>query len=394
MQGPIAVIGGGPAGAMAATELAAHGQPVVLIDEKLAWEKPCGGGVTDKALRQFPFLHAAVYTRNWVRECELTSPRGRQLRLPLDRPVAIFSRHVLNQLLLDRARCAGVEIVQDRVLACTPAADGERWQVQMRAGGGLYASLVINAAGARNRLPGLPTPLAAGDWMATAGYFVPAARLPWPAERMLIRFLPGLDGYIWSFPRADHASIGICGRLGGHSTSGLRRQLEHQLAAWQVDWHGTPFYSHVLPAPSPAALTRAGGGQAQEAVWLAAGDAAGLVDPLTGEGLYYALRSAELLAAAVQTAAAPAAALTTYRRALAAELVPELAAAARVAPRFFHGRFAGEAVLERMLQFGQRSPRFRQLLCDLFSGQQEYTTLRPRLWRQLLPSLAEMAFNA
>lgn len=391
MRDSIVVIGGGPAGAMAAAGLAGGLHRVLLLDEKLAWEKPCGGGLTDKALRQYPFLSDSVYARNWVRECELTSPAGRSLMLPLDRALAIFSRRVLNQLLLDRAARAGAEIVQDRAVACLPAAGGG-WRVRLRSGTEVAAAVLVNAGGARNRLePALASPLGAHDWMATAGYYVAADRLPWPPERILIRFLPGLEGYIWSFPRADHASIGICGRLGQQTTAGLRQRLEHQLDNWGLDWQGSPFYAHLLPAPSAQALADTGGGGLDGAVWLAAGDAAGLVDPITGEGLYYALRSAELLASALNAAPSPARALAAYQAALRAELVPELAAAARVAERFFHGRFAGAAVLERMVQFGERSPRFRHLLCDLFSGQQGYTGLRRRLWRNLVPSLAEMA---
>ena len=70
------MIGGGPAGAMAAAQLAAAGSQVVLIDEKLAWEKPCGGGLTQKALERYPFLAEAEAERNWVRGCELVSPGG------------------------------------------------------------------------------------------------------------------------------------------------------------------------------------------------------------------------------------------------------------------------------------------------------------------------------
>ncbi|MGA7645302.1 MAG: NAD(P)-binding protein, partial [Terriglobales bacterium] len=53
---PIAIVGGGPAGALAAAVLGAAGRDVLHFEEKLAWEKPCGGGVTHKALQQYPFL--------------------------------------------------------------------------------------------------------------------------------------------------------------------------------------------------------------------------------------------------------------------------------------------------------------------------------------------------
>src|SRR5260370_32542014 len=100
----IAIIGGGPAGAFAAAELAGAGREVFLFDEKLAWEKPCGGGLTDKALSHWPFLREAQVERNWISDCELIAPSGRKVSFHLDRQIAIFSRLALNGLLLDPAR--------------------------------------------------------------------------------------------------------------------------------------------------------------------------------------------------------------------------------------------------------------------------------------------------
>src|SRR5256885_16474211 len=104
VPGKIAVVGGGPAGAFVAEQLARAGREVLLFDEKLAWEKPCGGGLTDKALAQWPFLRDAQVDRNWVSDCELIAPSGRRVRVPLERPIAIFSRLTLNGLLLESAR--------------------------------------------------------------------------------------------------------------------------------------------------------------------------------------------------------------------------------------------------------------------------------------------------
>ncbi|HUX68603.1 MAG TPA: FAD-dependent oxidoreductase [Terriglobales bacterium] len=385
---PLAVIGGGPAGALCAAELAAAGQAVVLLDEKLAWEKPCGGGITDKALRQFPFLRDAAFPHNPVAECELTSPAGRSVVLALDRSVAIFSRRTLNGLLLERARRAGAAIVHDRVVGLE--ADDRGWRLQLRQGAPQRARAVVVAAGARNPFRRLPAPLGPAEWMATAGYYLPLERLPWPAQRMAVRFLPALEGYIWSFPRGDHASVGICGALGTPPAAALRQRLEQALAQWGIAWGGAPFYAHLLPAPSRASLRRARFAGASPQPWALIGDAAGLVDPITGEGLFYALRSATLLAQAWAQAGdrpAPDAYLAGLRR----ELLPELEAAAALAPRFYHGRFLGAAVLERMVLFSQRSARFRQLLCDLFSGAQGYLGLRARLYRQLLPTLWQLA---
>lgn len=385
----VAVVGGGPAGALLAERLAVAGRAVTLYEQQPGWEKPCGGGLTDKALRRFPFLADAATARNRVSECELTTPAGRTLMLPLDREIHIFSRRVLHEMLLERARSAGAAVVAERVVACRAEAGG--WRLELRGGGSALVAAVCNATGARNPLrSALPGPLGAGEWMATAGYYVPAAGLPWPARRMVIRFLPGLDGYIWSFPRTDHASIGICGSLGTPSTAELRRRLEQWMTEMGVAWQGAPLYAHLLPAPG-GGLGRAQLAGAAPHPWALVGDAAGLVDPITGEGLYYALGSAELLAEAMAAAPSLADAPAAYLARLRRELIPELDAAARLARRFYHGRFLGQAVLERMVGFGQRSGSFRRLLCDLFSGAQGYRGLRGRLYRNLLPSLVQIA---
>ncbi|TAN22345.1 MAG: FAD-dependent oxidoreductase [Acidobacteria bacterium] len=379
---PVIVAGGGPAGAFYAAQLAAAGRRVTLVDEHLAWEKPCGGGLTDKALRRYPFLAESAESHNAVSECELISPQGRTLLLRLDRTVAIFSRKVLNGILLERARRAGVALVQERIAGLE--SDRQSWRVRLSSGCRLRAQAVVVATGARNPLrAAVPSPLGDEDWMATAGYYLPLERLPWPRQRMAIRFLPNLEGYIWSFPRGDHASVGICGKLGSEPTRTLRQRLEAALDAWGVDWRtDAAFYAHLLPAPDPKRLRAAEFAGAAPHPWALVGDAAGLVDPITGEGLYYALRSAELLA---QTG------FENYSAAVQAELVPELAAAGAIVRRFYFGRFCGASVLERMTQFGQRSARFRELLCDLFSGAQGYLGLRERLWRQLAPALLQMA---
>src|SRR5437867_3344551 len=101
----IVIVGGGPAGAFAASALASAGRQVLLFDEKLAWEKPCGGGLTDKALARWPFLRDAGVERNLISDCELIAPSGAKVRFALDKQIAIFCRLALNGASLDRARC-------------------------------------------------------------------------------------------------------------------------------------------------------------------------------------------------------------------------------------------------------------------------------------------------
>src|SRR5689334_11577071 len=112
----IVILGGGPAGAFAAATLASAGGNVLLFDEKLAWEKPCGGGLTDKALTRWPFLREAAVERNVISDCELIAPSGAKVRFTLDKQIAIFSRLALNGALLDRARDSGAKVIRERIV--------------------------------------------------------------------------------------------------------------------------------------------------------------------------------------------------------------------------------------------------------------------------------------
>ncbi|HYG97873.1 MAG TPA: FAD-dependent monooxygenase [Terriglobales bacterium] len=374
----IAVIGGGPAGALAAEILARHGKKVVVFDEKLAWEKPCGGGITQKALNQYEFLKDAAIERNMVGTCEFISPAGRRTTVPLNQPIAIFSRRVLNGMLLERARAAGAELRCERVVNI--AGSGGNFSVRTPSTS-LQAAFVVIAAGARNPFRAqFYEPFAASDLMATVGYYIPGS-----SSSLQVRFVKGLDGYIWTFPRRDHYSAGICGRMTEVPTSELRRHLERFLAEEKLPLDEARIYAHVLPAPRASTLRSI---QPVGDGWAMIGDAAGYVDPITGEGLYYALRSADLLAQAL-LADRP----ESYRDLVERDFLPELIEGAQYAERFYHGTFLGEHILERIVQFAEESERFRLLLCDLFSGAQGYIGLRARASRTLPRMLREFVIS-
>jgi flavin-dependent dehydrogenase len=380
-QRPIAIVGGGPAGALAGARLAADGRDVVLFDETLAWEKPCGGGLTHKALQRYPFLADAGGESNPVKQCELISPSGRRVRLHLRHPVAIFSRLALNRLLLERARRSGVELHQERVTRIARTGNGKDWQL-VTPQHEYQASYVMLAAGARNSFRSqFLSPIAPSDLMVTAGYFIPGR-----SSLMQIQFLKGITGYLWVFPRVDHVSAGIAGKMGETSTLELRRTLEHWLEAEWLKEHGlrlngARFYSHILPSLRPQTFETL---EVCGKDWAMIGDSAGLVDPITGEGLYYALRSAELCAGALLTGRPE-----DYRALLEEEVLPELKLAARVSERFYRGQVFGDSVLEQMVSLTARSASFCDLMSDLFAGIQGYRDLRARLYRILPAVMAE-----
>jgi flavin-dependent dehydrogenase len=203
---------------------------------------------------------------------------------------------------------------------------------------------------------------------------------------MQIHFLHNVHGYIWLFPRTDHFSAGICGKMHARSTAEFRKLLEQTLERVGLDYRGAQFYSHVLPSLRAETLA---GAPVDGKGWAMIGDAAGFVDPITGEGLYYAMRSAELLTRALLVDQPE-----SYCELLRQDFLPELELAAKMADRFYTGRWMGETVLERTIQFTAGSTSFRLLLSDLFAGTQGYRDLRRRLYRTLPRMLAESLASA
>ena len=374
----IAIVGGGPSGALCAERLASAGFQVTLFDEHLAWEKPCGGGLTHKALRSYPFLLDGPHPKKLIQRVELISGNGARAHLSLDHPIVIYSRAILNGLLLERAAKAGCLVVRSRVTSVDITGKSPSFIAQNAV---QQADFLILASGARNSFFPASPPLAPADLEITLGYFVPSK-----ADAIQVKFVPGLQGYIWSFPRWDHLSVGICGSLARHKSRELHQHLADFMREEGISTGDARFYSHVLPSPRAHTLaSRCVAGRN----WALIGDAAGWVDPITGEGLYYALRSGELLADSLISGRPE-----VYPRRVREDFSADLEIAAQIARRFYQGRFLGGAVATRMIQFISRSTTFRTLIVDLFSGAQNYASLNRRLWSQLAATLKELLDSA
>jgi len=363
----IAIIGGGPSGAMCGEQLARAGHKVNLFDEHLAWEKPCGGGLTHKAIQCFPFLLDNPYPKKLVHSVDLISSQEHRATLEMPHPIVIYSRKVLNGLLLERAQAAGCTVQRSRVLSVDIDRSKPRYCVE---GEWHEADFLVLAAGARNQLVPGSRALQRDELEMTQGYFVPQI-----ADSITIKFLPQFEGYIWSFPRNDHLSVGICGSMSSHTSAQLRGHLQTFVEKQNISTDNAKFYSHVLPSPQVRTLSQR---NVVGKNWALVGDAAALVDPLTGEGLFYAIRSGELLGRSLAEGCPE-----RYPAWIKAAFSSELEFAARMVRRFYLGSFLGRAVTTRMVQFIRRNAIFRQLMADLFSGTQDYSSLKQRLWGHL-----------
>lgn len=392
----VAIVGAGPAGAHLAHLLGSAGCEVLLFDAREAWEKPCGGGVTTKALREYPFLNSPDASKQMVTSLRLLSGEGRKLRIKPRGDFAIYSRAELARRMRRRALDSGARLYCSRVEK-TRYQDGE-WEIETSAGS-FRADFLVGADGANSvirRRAGVHFGL--NDFSYALGWHVkPQAeeengrrrkgRRGRPAAgsgQADIKYLTGFTGYIWAFPRPDHLSYGIATKYRETTPADLKARLLDFISAddpetareiREANHHSTgraSFYGAMIPALAPESWDRLRASNPDQG-WALVGDAAGFVDPLTGEGIYYALKSAELLSAALQSRAGD------YEDMWRAEFGAELRRASQLQDRFYHGEFAGAPLIERMLQVARWHGGVRRTLRDLIAGDQGYVDLKERL---------------
>jgi geranylgeranyl reductase family protein len=361
----IAIVGAGPAGTWAATLLARCGHAVTLIDSQAPWEKPCGGGVTTKALSNFAIFDSEL-PRKYIDRITIYFSDQRSVTVPTEQPLAVLSRHELGKYLVAEAEKAGVNIVKSRVTKVEPASRG--FTVSTR-DSFLQSDFLIGADGATSMVRRtLGTALTPEDLCVTVGYFIRADGPP----QMKVYFVPDFEGYIWSFPRPNHISYGLITRSipgwTGRSKTLLSNFIVADLGADLLEQ--AEFYSAPVPCLGPQAWKR---NQIAGDRWALVGDAAGLADPITGEGIYFALKSAEILA---QTIEAP----QQYAAKVWSEIGIELERASRMYKRFYNGRFLGGDFKKRTVQLSQHSRTLRAILGNLIAGNQSYLELKKKLF--------------
>ena len=377
MRADVAVVGAGPAGSWTAYCLARRGARVLLIDGSHPREKPCGGGVTGRALSVvaaalsgFDLPTQVIHTARFV-----DSAAGRSVSVGLDVPAVEFppdlvvaSRIDFDAALLHAAREAGAELVPARVRDVVATGDGFRVDV---GGDARYARYVVGADGANSLVRRrMTTPFARDQLSIATGWYAHGAT----SDEIVIEFVADPPGYIWSFPRPDHLAIGICAEL---SAGVEAAQLRERLAAWIRTTRiapGARLQPYSWPIPSLSNDDFAELSVSGAPGWFLVGDAAGLVDPLTREGIYFALVSAEWAADAIASGQPYMCEL--YEDRVRDRVAPELARASQLKTRFFTAPFAA-----LMMDAIARSEPIRRVAADLIAGRQCYETLKWRLVR-------------
>jgi geranylgeranyl reductase family protein len=362
------IVGAGPAGAWTAFRLARGGARVGIIDGSHPREKPCGGGITGRALAIVrPAVDPQALASVAIGTATFTHrDRTAQVRLQPDHPdypaLVVAGRRELDGALLAAAVAAGAELIPQRA---TEIRNGQgRWSVATR-NDRFDASWLIGADGANSLVRRqVLRPFSRSDLSIAAGYFVRGHS----ARDIVVEFEDDPPGYLWAFPRPDHLAIGICAQADEGTSPVLSRRVQRWIGAHIGAGAPVERYSWPIPSLGERTLQRE---RPAGARWMLVGDAAGLVDPITREGIYFALRSADFAADALLAASGAA---ERYCSRVRADIHTELVRAARLKARFFQPQFI--ALLVGALS---RSPRIRAVMADLVAGQQTYRGLRRRL---------------
>lgn len=310
----VIVAGAGPAGSVTALRLAREGASVLLLDKaRFPRDKPCGGGLTARALRELPVPVDGIVEHvvdRLVLRLRFGSSYERSASAPI---IAMTQRLHLDEHLAREAAAAGAELREEtRVQAVRVGESGVEVDA---AGETFHAAAVVGADGAN----GVTARLLSLGLDPTYGVAL-EGNLPHErcdasryAGRAVLELgtIPG--GYGWVFPKGDHLNFGV----GGWESEGprLRDHLRTLCARHGVsDADLVSVRGHRLPLRRPdAPLAR---GRA-----LVVGDAAGLVDPLSGDGMYECFVSArEAGAAILDLLAGRVDDLTAYDHAIRASL--------------------------------------------------------------------------
>lgn len=407
----VLIAGAGPAGATAARTLARAGVTVRLLDRsKFPRNKPCGGGISLRILKRFPYLEQELgrIATHSVSRLYLEGPGGEGALIESNEPAALMIRRVeFDNLLVSLAVEAGAELISgadvvqasmDDARVALTARDGRRFEAPIVIAADGVHSPIARRLGLRNGWPPRSVALDMMEetpratlrdvdpstlWVAYG--FDPKGGQTHPSRRSQSgsgrknggRPPRAHEGYAYIFPKRDHVNVGI-GYVLAHFREAIDRApydlqrdfVDHLKSRGVVEGESvrdnfTPFH---IPIGGP--LPRPGRGRV-----LLAGDAGGFVNGFTAEGIYYAMVSGDLAARTVLETRSVTTLARRYTRACDDEIGTELRDSVLIQRYLFGDRRR----IARVIEGARRESRLTQPILDFAVGRLRYAQLRRKL---------------
>lgn len=362
MKYDVIVVGLGPAGATAAYELNKKGFKVLAFDkQKHPRYKPCGGGLTAKIEKILEPDFKSIVERT-VYKVNFTFRGTGDIRAASNSPIVyMVMRDVFDNFLVEKARAAGSEIhEQEKVIQVEEGKDS----VLVMTEKSMYAAkLLIGADGVNSivaRSVGLK-PKKRTAVLIEGEVKVKEKAFNRVSDEILFDFGSVPYGYGWIFPKADHLSLGV---------GGLKEMIKNPRLYYSLflsdqylidDIKSERKFGYTIPIFD-------GESKIISSRTMLAGDAAALVDPFLGEGIYYAIRSGQIAAEVAENILHGSTTTASYQERIAREIYPEFQYARKIGIIFYTFPKIGYELLKRY-------PEFYELIFDVVRGEASYEQL-------------------
>jgi geranylgeranyl reductase family protein len=337
----IGIVGGGPAGSYLGYLLAKEGLKPVIFDDSHPREKPCGGGISPLAVKKFPILHDIPVPKAGDNVLKLISPKGCRLTSSSDAESWCLSRSIMDNYLLGRAVESGCKHVKEHVTSIR--CNNSSWDVNTKENRYVF-DIIVGADGVNGLVrKHVLAPIPNGDMGVCYGCFAMSDK----EEKVVMKFFDDAMGYAWCFPRYDHLSIGVCSQFS--DAKRLKKKLHDFLAEYYPHVRIQSFWGGKIPMIHDKNffdLPCCGDD------WILVGDATGHVEPLTGEGIVFALWGAELAAKAICNGD-----IHSYDTLWKKEFGIDLIESCKSIDLFYN-----TVVLENIIRFARRSKRFSTII--------------------------------